>query len=72
VDTAPTEDRFVNLFPNPENLTLPELMVLKRRLMGLPATAIYGYLFAVLVMTLTGVVGLKGYPGPQKFRSSAP
>jgi len=70
-DTAPTEDRFVNLFPNPENLTLPELMVLKRRLMGLPAMAIHGYLLAALVIILTGAFGLKRSGGFQEFPSSA-
>jgi hypothetical protein len=63
--TAITEDEFMSLFPNPENLTLPELMVLKRRLMGLPAMAIYGYLIAALFIILAGAVGLKRYSGFQ-------
>jgi hypothetical protein len=71
-DAAATENQFVNSFQNPENLTLPELMVLKRRLMGWPAKAIYGYLIAVLVIILTGAVGLKRYAGFQESPSSAP
>jgi hypothetical protein len=71
-DTASTEDEFMSLFPHPENLELPELMVLKRRLMGLPAMAIQGYVIAVLIIILTGAVGLKRYTGFQEFRSSAP
>jgi hypothetical protein len=59
VDTANTEDQFLNLFPNSENRTLPELMVLKKKLMGLPAKVIYAYLLAVLMIILTGAVGLK-------------
>ena len=49
-DTASTEDEFMRLFPHPENLDVPELMVLKRRLMGLPAMAIQGYVIAVLIV----------------------
>jgi len=71
-DTAASEDEFLSLFQNPENLTLPELMVLKKRLMGLSAKAIYGYLVAVLVIILTGAVGLKRYTGFQELRNSAP
>ena len=70
-DTASTEDEFMRLFPHLENLDVPELMVLKRRLMGLPAMAIQGYVIAVLIIILTGAVGLKRDTRPQEFRSSA-
>jgi hypothetical protein len=71
-DTAATEDEFLSLFANPENLALPEVMLLKRRLMGLPAMAMQGYLIAVLIIIFTGAVGVKRYTGFQEFRSSAP
>ena len=71
-DTAATEDEFIGLFPHPENSTLPELMVLKRRLMGLPVGAIYGYLIAVLIIILAGTIGLRRYTGFREFQSSAP
>jgi hypothetical protein len=71
-DAVATEDEFMNWLPHPENATLPELMVLKRRLMGLPAKVMYGYLLAVLIIILTGAVGLKRYRGPQGLRGSAP
>jgi hypothetical protein len=60
-DAAATEDEFINWLPHPENATLPEMMTLKRKLIGLPAKAIYGYLFAALIIILTGAVGLKRY-----------
>ena len=71
-DTAASEGEFLSLFQHPENLTLPELMVLKRRLMGLPAKAIYGYLIAVFAIILAGAVGLIRYTGFQELRSSPP
>ena len=66
-----TENEYLNSFRNPENLTLPELMVLKRRLMGLPTKAIYGYVMAVLTIILAGALGLKRYTGSHELRSSA-
>lgn len=71
-DAVATENEFINWLPHPENATLPELMVLKRKLIGLPAKAMYGYLFAVLIIILTGAVGLKRYTGAQELRSPAP
>jgi len=71
-DAVATENEFINWLPHPENATLPELMVLKRRLMGLPAKAIYGYLLAALVIILTGAFGLKRSGGFQELRSPAP
>jgi hypothetical protein len=62
-DAVSTEDEFINWLPHPENATLPELMTLKRKLIGLPAKAIYGYLLAALTIILTGAVGLKRYIG---------
>jgi len=67
-----TEDEYLNSFHHPENLTLPELMVLKRRLMGLPGKAIYGYLAAVLTIILAGALSLKRCAGSHELRSSAP
>ena len=71
-DAVATEDEFINWLPHPENATLPELMTLKRKLIGLPAKAIYGYLFAVLIIILTGAVGLKRSTRLQEFRRPAP
>jgi len=72
VASEATESEYLNSFPHPENLTVPELMVLKGRLIGVPAKAMYGYLVAVFALILTGAVGLKRYTGPQEFPSSAP
>ena len=69
-DAVATEDEFINWLPHPENAMLPELMTLKRKLIGLPAKAIYGYLFAALIIILTGAVGLKRYTGPQHKRET--
>lgn len=69
VDAIATEREFINWLPHPENATLPELMVLKRRLIGLPAKVIYGYLFAALIIILTGAVGLKGSTRIQEVQS---
>jgi hypothetical protein len=71
-DAVATENQFINWLPHPENATLPELMVLKRKLMGVPAKVIYGYLSVTLIVILTGAVGLKRYMGPQELRGSAP
>ena len=71
-DAVATEEEFINWLPHPENATLPELMVLKRRLMGLPAKVIYGYLFAVIIIIFTGAFGLKRYMVPQEHPSSVP
>jgi hypothetical protein len=60
-DTASTEDEFIGLFPHPGNLKLPELMILKGSSMGLPAMAVKGYVIAVLIVILTGALGLKRY-----------
>lgn len=65
-NAAATEDEFINLLPHPENATLPEMMVLKRRLMGLPAKAIYSYLLVVFILILSGAVGLRRYAEPQE------
>jgi hypothetical protein len=70
-DAAATEDDFINWLPHPENATLPELMVLKRKLIGLPAKAIYGYLFAALIVILAGAVGLKRTTSLQEIQSPA-
>lgn len=65
-EVAATEGDYINSFRNPENLTLPEMMVLKRRLMGLPAKAIYAYLFVVFSTVLAGFMGLKRFTGSQE------
>ena len=70
-DAAATEDEFIKSSAHPENVTLPELMVLKRKLIGLPAKAVYSYLFAVFIIIFTGAIGLKRCTGPQEHRSSA-
>jgi hypothetical protein len=71
-DVVAMEDEFINWLPHPENATLPELMLLKRRLMGVPAKAVWAYLVVVLVTICAGAVGLKRYTGSQELRRSAP
>jgi hypothetical protein len=61
LSTANTEEDFLRAFPNSENLTLPNLMLCKMKLLGLPASAEYGYCISVAFLGLTGLMGLKSY-----------
>lgn len=61
VNTATSEEEFLSLFPNPENLIVPNLMVTKTRLMGLPTVVGFGYVLGALAIGVAGVVGLKRY-----------
>lgn len=58
-DSAVTEQEYLNLFPNPENMTSPNLMLLKLRLMGIPLSVGIAYLLAVIAIAFTGVLGLR-------------
>ncbi len=61
LSTANTEEDFLRSLPNSENLTLPNLMLFKMKLLGLPASAEYGYCISVACLGLIGLMGLKRY-----------
>jgi hypothetical protein len=61
MSTAPNEEDFLHSFPNSENMTSPNLMLLKMRLLGLSALPIYGYIISVVFLGLIGLMGLKRY-----------
>jgi hypothetical protein len=61
LSTANTEEDFLRSFPNSENLTLPNLMLFKMKLLGLPASAEYGYCVSLACLGLIGLMGLKRY-----------
>jgi len=58
-DSAPTEDDYLGRFPNPSNMMSPNLMLVKLKLMGLPASVGLIYLLVVFAIGLPGAVGLK-------------
>jgi len=70
-DAVATENDFINMFQHPENLELPELMVLKSHLMGLPERAIRAYVIAVFMMILIGGLGLMREMESPPLQSSA-
>jgi hypothetical protein len=71
-DAVTAESTFINWLPHPENATLPELMALKRKLVGLSTKAVYGYLFVALIVMMTGAAGLRRYTRLPELRSGAP
>src|SRR5262249_23489465 len=63
-DSAATEEEFFSLFPNPTNINSPNLMLLKVKLMGLPASVGIAYLVAAAGIGLAGAVGLRRFIVP--------
>jgi hypothetical protein len=59
--TTNTEEDFLRSFPNSENLTLPNLMLFKMKLLGLPASVKYGYSISAGCLGLIGLMGLNRY-----------
>jgi hypothetical protein len=59
ISTATSEEDFLHSFPNAENLTLPNLMLVKMKVLGLPAVALYGLLISVVIAGSAGLIGLK-------------
>jgi hypothetical protein len=59
-----TEEDFLRSFPNSENLTLPNLMLYKMRLLGLSGSAVFGYGVSVALVGLIGLMGLKRCAAP--------
>jgi hypothetical protein len=64
LSTAKTEEDFLRSFPNSENLVLPNLMLFKMKLLGLPTAAVCGYGVSALFLGLIGLMGLKRYAAP--------
>lgn len=61
---AKTEQDFLRAFPNSENLTVPNLMLLKLRLLGIPAWIAYVFCTFVIFAGVIGLVGLKRHLAP--------
>ena len=59
VSTVTTEDEFLRSFPNPENLESANLMLTKMKLLGMPASAVYGYGICAVLIALFGLIGLR-------------
>jgi hypothetical protein len=70
--TAISEEDFLRAFPNPENLLLPNLMLVKMRWLGLRAAVLYGYILIVVLMGLIGLIGLKRNAAPNYLHVSVP
>jgi hypothetical protein len=64
VDPTMSEDKFLTSFPDSENLTLSNLMLLKLKLLGFPASAFYAYLLFLIGLGATGLIGLRRYAVP--------
>ena len=58
-DSAATEEEYLDKFPNAANMTSPNLMLLKLRLMGLPAPVGIAYAVASVAIAFAGAVGLR-------------
>jgi hypothetical protein len=63
---AKTEADFLRAFPNSENMTLPNLMVVKLRLLGIPASAAFAYCVFAVIFGGIGLFGLKRYAAPEQ------
>jgi hypothetical protein len=59
VSTANTAEDFLRSFPNSENMILPNLIEFKLKLLGLHASAVYGYCVLAVLMGLIGLLGLR-------------
>ncbi len=72
MSTVNTEEDFLQSFPNSENLMLPNMMLFKMGLLGLPALTVYAYGSCIIVVGLMGLAGLKRYAAPDwRFASPA-
>jgi hypothetical protein len=61
MSTAKTEGDFLRSFPNSENLTSPNLMLFKLRMLGIPSAVAYVYGVSVALLGVLGLLGLKRY-----------
>jgi hypothetical protein len=61
MSTAKTEGDFLRSFPNSENLTSPNLMLFKLKMLGIPSAAAYVYGVSVAFVGVLGLLGLKPY-----------
>jgi hypothetical protein len=57
--TASSEDGFLSAFPNPENLTVPNLMLVKMKVLGFPRLFLFAYLTLIVFMGALGLLGLR-------------
>jgi len=58
-NSAMTEEEFLRLLPNSENYLVPNFMLLKFKLMGLPDSLLFAYLIFSLALAFLGVLGLR-------------
>ena len=66
MSAAKTEEDYLRAFPNSENLMLPNLMVFKLKLLGLPASAAYAFGLSMVFVGVMGLIGLKRYTTPDQ------
>ena len=66
MSAAKTEEDFLRSSPNFENLISPNLMLFKLKLLGVPASAVYGYGVSVVFVGLIGLMNLKRYATPDQ------
>jgi hypothetical protein len=59
VNSAATEEEYLDQFPNAANMTSPNLMLLKLKLMGLPVSVGIAYAVASVAIAFAGAVGLR-------------
>jgi hypothetical protein len=59
VDSAATEEEYLDRFPNSANMTSPNLMLVKLRSMGLPISVGIAYFLAAVAFAFAGAVGLR-------------
>jgi hypothetical protein len=71
-NTAKTDEDFLRSFPNSENSVLPNLMLSKLKLLGLPSAVAYAYGVCAVFVGLVGLLGLKRYAAPdhEQYRHS--
>jgi len=63
---ARTEGDYLRAFPNSENLVLPNLMIFRLKLMGIPAWVAYDYGVSAFFIGLVGLSGIKRYAAPAR------
>ncbi len=59
--SAATEEAYLRRFPNPANALLPNLILFKFGVMGIPVTFAFVYLMASIPIVAIGAVGLRKY-----------
>jgi hypothetical protein len=66
MSAAKTEEDYLRAFPNSENLMLPNLMLFKLKLLGIPPSAAYVFAVSMVFVGVLGLIGLKRYTTPDQ------